>query len=89
MTAEETFHWRAFSSSMMSAISGSTSSSGAFSCFGHCTQRQTRDTRKINTGNKQNKRMDRKQQRNGGERTVTPDLSSVAGRDAYEDKSNG
>lgn len=31
-----TFHCLAFSSSMMLAISGSTTSSGSFNCFGHC-----------------------------------------------------
>lgn len=46
-----TFHWRAFSCSMMSAISGSTSSSGAFSCFGHCIQH----TNKINKKKRMNK----------------------------------
>lgn len=50
-----TFHWRAFSCSMMSAISGSTSSSGAFSCFGHCIQH----TNKIKK--KKKKRMNKPQ----------------------------
>ena len=35
-----TFHWRFFSCSMMSTISGSTSEMSALSCFGHCSTQQ-------------------------------------------------
>ena len=33
-----TFHWRAFSSSMMSAMTGSMTSSGSFNCLIHCNK---------------------------------------------------
>ena len=35
-----TFHWRFFSCSIMSTISGSTSEMSALSCFGHCSTQQ-------------------------------------------------
>ena len=85
-----TFHCLAFSSSIMSAISGSTTPSGAFNCFGHWNLYQNR-TNKVKRHNKHSRREEKKINKwKTNSLTVTRDFSSSYtasfGKDAWKMK---